>query len=209
MENRESFDYSVPVNGIHTCRLILTSAVQNLRLEACQGTGELYQARFRGFQPGLHFKEGVLTIQPGKPFPAENYSIHLCLNSTVLWEIELRGDIQNVQADLRGTLLKALDVLGDAMQMELYLPRPVGASFVYISGNLRDAAIHRFAGVGMRLNVSGGMEKCSFDHQIIHIVRAETRLESKDFSPEDRCYYLTVTGSLKSVTFTDTAEVAF
>ena len=61
----------------------------------------------------------------------------------------------------------------------------------------------------MRLNVSGGMEKCSFDHQIIRMVRAETSLESKDFSPEDRCYHFTVTGSVKSVIFTNTAEVAF
>ena len=206
MENSESFRYSTPLNGIQTSRLILTSAVRNLRLEACNDIVELYQARFRGYQPVIHLQQGVLTIQPDALFSGDNHSIQLCLNSAVLWEIEFRGGIQNVQADLRGIRLHAVDILGDARQMALYLPRPAGASFLYVSGNIRDSSIHRPAGVGMRLIVSGGMEKCSFDHQIIHAVRAETSLESKDFLPEDGYYHFTVNGFAKSVTFADTKD---
>lgn len=209
MENEVSLDYSAPINGIQTGRLILTSAVQGLRLEACRDAGDLYQARFRGYQPVLHFKDGVLTIEPGQPFPGEGQLIQVFLNDTVLWEIEFRGGIQNLWADLRGIRLHALDVLGDARQVQILLPRPGGASFLYFSGDLRDAAIHRPAGVGMRLTVTGGMENCTFDHQVIHTIRAETSLESKDFLVEDSYYHLTVTGSVKSVTIAHAAENAF
>lgn len=208
METGKAFVYSAPAGALQAARLICTSIVRGVRLEACEGIGELYQARFHDSQPILNLKEGVLTVQPGPPFPGENHLIELCLNSTVLWEIEFRGGAQSLQADLRIIRLNSLDILGDARQVELYLPRPEGASFLYVSGNLRDAAFYRPAGVGMRLNVSGGVEKCSFDHQIIHAVRAETSLESRDFSPKDGYYHLTVSGSVRSVTFTDSAERA-
>lgn len=206
METGNDFVYSAPIGDLQAARLILTSMFQGVRLEACPSTGELYQARFAGFLPLLQPKEGVLMIQPVEPFHNEDALAHIKLNRSIRWEIELRGGAQNLHADLREIRLNSLDILGDARQVELSLPRPVGASFLYVSGSLRDARIHRPAGVGMRLNVSGGMEKCHFDYQRIHAVRSETSLESKDFSAEDGYYHLTVTGSAKSMTVLETTS---
>jgi hypothetical protein len=206
----EFSEYSAPVGSNKKGRLILTSSVSCVRLMACLSKGDLYQVRFRGLQPVIHLKDGMLTVQTSAPLLREDNLIedpplHICLNSTVSWEVEFRGRVENMQADLRGIRLHSMDILGDARQIDLFLPLPQGAAFLYVSGGIRQAVIHRPSGVGMRFHVGDGIEKCIFDHQILHTVRSETSLESKGFSPEDGYYDLTINGSAKYLTLAETA----
>lgn len=202
---------SAPLEKIKTGRLIFSTGVQDVRLVGGHDKGGLYHARFSDPPPVVHLQEGLILIQPASRLLLRNqrpppiFSIDIRLNGAVAWEIEFRGYVSHLQADLRRLRLRSLDILGDASQVTLLLPPPEGTAFLYLSGAVRDSAIQRPARVGMRIHAGGGIEELRFDHQILRGVMAETSLESSSFSAENGYYDLTITGRVKSVIFTDTA----
>lgn len=189
--------FSAPLGMIQSGRLVFTAGAQDVGLRTCHCPGEQFQARFTDPLALLQTQEGMVIIQPASHLLR---GIEIDLQSAIPWEIEFRGSVTNLHADLTGLCLRSIDILGDASQITFYLPRPKGAVFLYIAGGIRNAAIYRPAGVGNRVHTVGGIEECRFDQQVFHSIRAETHLESAAFAPEDGYYDLTISGSVKSLT---------
>jgi hypothetical protein len=112
----------------------------------------------------------------------------ITLNTSIPWEIEFRGDISNLNADLRGLELRSLDVLGVASQIRLLLSEPAKTTFIYITAGILDSTIRLPPGVGVRVQVSGGISNLTFDGQSFTAIKGDINLENSNFKSEtSRC----------------------
>jgi hypothetical protein len=119
---------------------------------------------------------------PGKP------GDEITLNAYIPWEIEFRGGISNLHADLRGLELRSLDVLGGASQIRLLLSGPARTTFIYITGGIRNGTIRVPPGVGISVQVSGSVSNLVFDGQRFAAMAGDINLENSTFkSATSRC----------------------
>lgn len=154
-----------------------------------------------GYYPDYYGRPDVLTPASDRPasdhppFPPlarrscpEEPVDEITLKASIPWEIEFRGDIANLNADLRGLDLRSLDVFGIASQIRLLLSRPAKTIFIYIQGGIREGTIRVPPGVGVRVQVSGGVSSLVFDGQRFAATRGDLNLENSTFkSATSRC----------------------
>src|SRR5262245_51089548 len=88
----------------------------------------------------------------------------LTLNGAIPWEIEFRGGVSKLTADLSQLPLRVLD-LSSTSQVVVTLPQPVGTVFVHVSGSASDLTIHRPAGVAIRVHIGSSASNLTFDEQ--------------------------------------------
>jgi hypothetical protein len=112
----------------------------------------------------------------------------ITLNASIPWEIEVRGNLANLNADLRGLDLHSLDVLGVSSQIRLLLSEPAETAFIYITGGVRKGTIRVPPGVGIRVQVKGGIYNLVFDGQRFSALERDINLENSTFkSATSRC----------------------
>ena len=149
-----------------------------------------------GYYPDSYHRPDILSPSSDRPtFPPLNRGRcpdkpgdEITLNTSIPWEIEFRGDISNLNADLRGLELRSLDVLGVASQIRLLLSEPAKTTFLYITGGIHDGTIRMPPSVGVRVQVSGGVHNLVFDGQRYAAIRGDINLENSTFkSAISRC----------------------
>jgi hypothetical protein len=138
--------FSAPLGSARSGRLRFTGGAHRLLVRADPRERGLFRARFGGRLPMVGFRDGVVTVRyPGTPTdgwpdrrsgrPAE-----VALNTTIPWDVEIRGGASRIAADLRGLRLGSLEVSGGASHLELVLPVPVGTVAVVVDGGASNAA---------------------------------------------------------------------
>jgi len=131
----------------------------------------------------------------------------ITLNASIPWGIEFRGSTSNLNADLRGLELRSLDLLRGASQIRLLLSKPAKTTFLYITGGIRDGTIRVPAGVGMRVQVSGGVSDLLFDGQHFAEIGGATILENSIFkSATSRCD-ICIAGGASNLTIVELAPL--
>jgi hypothetical protein len=174
---------------------------------------DLYQAHFERHVPGIRVQDGAVTIQssqtpqfdssagpPGTPWAP---LARITLNGTIPWEIEFRGGVARLIADLRGLPLRALD-LGSASGSLITLPQPTGVVFVYIAGSASDLTIHRPAGVAVRIDISGSVSNVTLDEQHFGAAADGIRWQTPDYNTVAACYDISIVGSASNLTLATT-----
>lgn len=186
-------DYLAPLGTIGDGRLVFASGAQWLALRAGKSPRALLEAGFRRDAPQIWLQDGVVTVKylrlplleqlASRRRPAAVFR----LNDSIPWEIEFHGGVSHLDGDLVQVQLRSLDILGGASRLRLRLSTPAGHAFVYIAGGVSDSAIVVPAATGIRVHVSGGVSKLSFDGQHFGALSAETRVQSPGFeSATDR-----------------------
>jgi hypothetical protein len=131
----------------------------------------------------------------------------ITLNASIPWEIEFRGDLSNLNADFRGLELRSLDVLGVASQIKLLLSEPVKTTYIYITGGIRKGTIRLSAGVGVRVQISGGVTDLKFDGQRFAAMSGDINLENSIFkSATSRCDFC-IAGGVSNLTIEEGAPL--
>jgi hypothetical protein len=148
--------------------------------------------------PPLHRGSG-----PGEP------GDEITLNTSIPWEIEFRGTISDLNADLRGLELRTLDVLGGASQIRLLLSKPAGTAFLYITGGIRDGTIHNPPGVGVRVQASGGVSNFVFESKRFAATRGDLNLENSTFKSATSRLEICIAGGASNLTIDELAPPGF
>jgi hypothetical protein len=129
------------------------------------------------------------------------------LNSTVPWDIDVRGGLSRLTADLRGIDLASLDISGGVSTATVDLPRPRGWASLRLISGASDVAFLRPAGVPIRLRVHGGVSGLDLDDQhFSSIGGGDVRLESRGSSGASAGYTIEIIGGASRVRIGSDAE---
>jgi DNA-binding MarR family transcriptional regulator len=198
-------DFAAPLSGVATGRLVCFSGASSLTLRAGKGRAELYQARFAGTVPKVQAENGVVTIRYPKRlrlFGRQQQQAEVALNSTIPWQIVIKGGASEIDVDLVGLDLAGLDIEGGASQVSLRLPVPTGTVRVRITGGASEVTVQRPAGVAARVRVKGWASALTFDGQTYGDMVTDLRLQSGGYDATTSRYDIVVSGSGSQFTLT-------
>jgi len=214
-----------PLGSATSGRLVFTAGAVDVTLLTEPALQGLVRGRFVRRVSWVGFEAGIVMVgyypeaprHPGARCPfflplnrrdsPDKTGDAITLNASIPWEIEFRGSTSNLNADLRGLELRSLDLLGGASQINLLLSRPSNATFIYITGGIRDGTIRVPAGVGMRVQVSGGVSDLLFDGQHFAEIGGATILENSIFkSATSRCD-ICIAGGASNLTIVELAPL--
>jgi class 3 adenylate cyclase len=156
----------------------------NITLGSDPSLPDLYRARFEGASPKVRARGGVVTVEYGPRFrPADwaRRATELILNPSVGWHIEAPRGVEGLRADLRGVRLLGVDVHHATRDLEMTLARPAGPVLLRFAGGASDVTIHRPAGTAVRVQVTGGVSRVTFDDQFYRAVGGEASWKTSDF----------------------------
>lgn len=196
-------DYTAPLGSITHGRLQFVRGAANVTLSVDSSMEDLYGARFDGPLPEVHAQDGAVTIRYPRtfhPFDWRKRAAEVTLNGSIPWQIEFRGGLSRLDADLSELRLGSFEVIGGASGVAVTLPRPSGTVWVRVSGGASDVTIHRPAGVAARVRVGRGASKLTFDDQHFGAIGGETRLQRPDYDGATDRYNVEVTGGASRLT---------
>jgi DNA-binding MarR family transcriptional regulator len=185
-----------PLDGVTQGRLLFASGAARLTLAGDAGAGELFRARFEGKAPRLTVRDGTVAIVYGRfsPFSWKKLGASLSLSPEVPWELELRGGIARLAADLTTLRLTRLELRGGVHSAAVALPHPTGTVAVRLTGGAREVSLRRPAGVEARVRVTGGAAAFVFDAQRLGAVGGTVQLETPGYAGAADRYDFEFTG---------------
>ena len=198
--------FAAPLGSSRSGRLRFTNGAYQVVIRADRHRrGLLYRARFGDRMPTVGVQAGVVTIRyPRVPScdwlnDRSERLAEVELNARIPWDVEVPGGASRLLADLRGLRLGSLSVDGGASRLEVVLPAPSGTVAVVILGGASNVAIHRLAGVAVRLRLDGGATNLNFDDRHIGAAGGELDLQSRDYDDSTDRYGITVTGGANNL----------
>ena len=198
----ESGEFSAPLGSLESGRLVFASGASRVTVRSDPEMEDLYRARFKGPQPDIRVKDGTVTIRYPRrfrPFEWRKYAADVILNSSIPWEVEVRGGASNFTADLAGLDLGSFEIKGGASRIEASLPHPSGTVPVRLSGGASNIVLHRPADTAARMRVGGGVSKLAFDEQRFGAIGGEVRLQSHGYENSESRYDINVSGGASSL----------
>jgi hypothetical protein len=133
------------------------------------------------------------------PYRHSERPAEVALNSSLPWDIEVRGGASRLVANLRGLRLGSLKVDGGASRLEVILPAPSGSVTVLVLGGASNVAIRRPEGVPARLRVEGGVTNLMFDDRHVGAAGGEFDLRSAGYGGTTDRYDITITGGANNL----------
>jgi DNA-binding MarR family transcriptional regulator len=157
-------EHTAPLGALTNAHLVFRSGANELSIGGATGMTELYRARFEGAVPHVSVRDGTVSIQyRGLPFDWRKRSADVTLNASVPWSVEIKGGASKLDGRLDRVDLRAFDLVGGASNVNLALGRPTGEVPIRIVGGMDRTRISRPAGVGVRLEVRGGIARAELD----------------------------------------------
>lgn len=202
-EGAQASEGSATPGGVKAGRLEFRRGAAKVTLSADPAMRELYRAQSEGAPPDIHVDGGTVSVEYQRRFRAFDWrraAVHITLNGSIPWSIEVRGGLAQMEADLSRLQLKSFDMTGGAANIDVTLPRPKGTVPVRMAGGAANIAFHRPAGVPAGARLTGGAVKLQFDRQQLGAFGGLTRLETPGFEAAADRYDIRVTGGASTVT---------
>jgi hypothetical protein len=145
-------------------------------------------------------REGVVTVRfPGtptdyRPISRSSRPAEIALNTTIPWDVEVRGGASRIAADLSALRLASLEVSGGVCQAEVVLPVPVGTVAVFFDGGASNVTVGCPAGVPARLRVEGGVTYLRFGDRRVSAAGEVLDLRARGYDVAADRYDLYVRG---------------
>jgi DNA-binding MarR family transcriptional regulator len=201
----EGRDFSAPLQGVESGRLIFSSWASRLVLRVDAAMDDLYRASFEGPVPEVKAEGGTVTFRYPRRlrlFDRSKQGAEVVLNAAVPWWIELRSGASEVVAELGGLDLSGIEVKGGASSTRVELPEPSGTVPVRISGGASEIVVRRPAHVAARVSLKGWASQLTFDDQTFGALGSDVRLQSPGYEDATGRYDVEVTGSASDLTLT-------
>lgn len=201
-EGGESF--GAPLGAATNGHLLFThGAPARLTIQGDDSLDDLFLARFEEPIPEVTADAGSVTIEcprapRGAPTPHDRPAT-IALNTSIPWHVEIRGGGSRLTADLGGLQITELELAGGIADAKLILPRQFGTTPIRASGGISDLTIVRPEGVGVRIDISGGVAEMALDELTIDAV-GELRLESTGYRSTTDRYDLRICGGVSRLT---------
>jgi hypothetical protein len=139
--------------------------------------GKLYQAHieYSGRKPdvSLDGSNGTLNISQsnnGFAFQARHFTLDLQLNAGVPWTITSNGGASTETYKLGTVHVRSMEINTGASREDITLGPPSGAVPITINGGALTVHLHRPAGAGASVTVSGGAISLDFDGHQQHAI---------------------------------------
>jgi hypothetical protein len=140
--------------------------------------GDLYHATisYSGSKPEINLdrSNGSLTISQGNTgfgvFQTRRFTLDLQINSSIPWKITSNGGASTETFNLAGVSIGSLDINTGASREDITLGPPAGIVPVTINGGALTVNLHRLAGAGVSVSVSGGAVSLDFDGRQHHAI---------------------------------------
>jgi DNA-binding MarR family transcriptional regulator len=197
-------EFSSPLGEVKSARLRFVSGASRATLRADAQLEPLYVARFEGKVPTVKVEAGTLSIQ----YPRfslldwRKQAAQITLNGTIPWQLEFKGGVSKLDAELGALRLEALELTGGASDCVVRLPPPSGTVPIRVSGGVSDLSFHLPAGAAARLQVKGGASKLAFQEHRLGAVGGVINLESPDYKSAADRYDIEVLGGASNVSVT-------
>jgi hypothetical protein len=130
--------------------------------------GKLYQAHivYSGRTPDVSVSNGTLNISQsnnGFAFQARHFTLDLQLNASIPWTITSNVGASTETYKLAAVHVSSMEINTGASREDITLGPPSGAVPITINGGALTVHIHRPAGAGTSVTVSGGAISLAFD----------------------------------------------
>ncbi|MDY7228966.1 MarR family winged helix-turn-helix transcriptional regulator [Hyalangium rubrum] len=198
-------EFSAPLGSLESARLRFTSGVSHLTLRADAGMAQLYVARFEGRSPTVREEGGSVQIQ----YPRfslldwRKLKADVALNGSIPWQIELKGGVSKLNADLSALRLESIELTGGASDGVVTLPRPSGVVPIRVVGGASQLTLALPTGVAARLQVKGGVSKLAFLAQRLGAVGGQMSLETPDYKSAADRFDIEISGGASNLTVED------
>lgn len=202
--------FAAPLVDLARGRLVVSSPVSRLIVQADAAIADLYRARFEGPAPDVKVKDGEVAVRYprrlwglGGSLGGGERTAEITLNATIPWQIAIQGGAFEVDARLRGLDLSGLEIKGGASTIRIELPEP-SANLVpiRISGGASEISIRRPAAVATRAHLKGWAAAFVFDQQTFGGLGSDVRLQSAGYTATGPSYDIEVASSAGMVMIT-------
>lgn len=198
-------DFAAPLGAATAGRLVFPSGAARITLAVSLALPDLCRARFDQQIPAVYAQDGVVTIRHQRHSFLDWLTDWrqplntITLNGSIPWDIEIRGGVSHLTADLRHLSLRALD-LGSISQTVLTLPRPTGAAYIYISGSVSNVVIHRPADVALRAQIDSSASNLRFDDHLFGAIAGGMCWQTHNYNSTADRYEISISGSASHLT---------
>lgn len=154
--------FSAPLGSSGSGRLRFSNGAHGVAIRADRSLRGLYGAVFAGRTPAVAVRGGVVSIRyPASPMGEHLYGRPSCraevaLNATIPWEIEVRGGVSGLLADLGDLLLGSLAIWGGVGRVEVVLPDPLGTVVIVVRGGANNVGVDQQSKGETKLDPDGG-----------------------------------------------------
>lgn len=204
MNQTDTRDQFFPINDAATGTLTFTRGASNVALRTTQEREHLCRLVFTGKVPDVSAdgKGGVQITYPRvfNPLDWGRHGIDATLTEALPWQLDVRGGMAHLRADLASLRVDGIAVHGGASDVRLALPAPQGIVPIRIDGGASAVELVRPAGVTIRIRFAGGASNVRLDDQQIGAMGGPIALHAgADAEAPDR-YELTIAGGASDVT---------
>jgi hypothetical protein len=202
-------DFAAPLGGATRGRLVFERGAANVTLHPDPTMTDLCRAHFEGPLPAVRAEGGTVSIRyhSFSFFDWLRYAVQwdatiadVAINPAVPWDVEIRGGVSRINADLRELALRSLHVRGGASRVEIWLPRPEGTVSVDIGGGASNVTLYHPRDVPVRLHVHGGASSLTLDEQHFGAVGGALRLETSGYAGAGGRYEVEIGGGASRLT---------
>ena len=188
-KREESAVFSAPLDGLKKGQLEIANGISNFELVGDPSVQNLFHGQFSGVIPVVRTRRERVLIRYHRS--AVGWFLHelmggqqdgrVALNISIPWQIELRGGVSNLDADLRDLPLSSLVITGGISDADILLPRPVGTIQIYVASGVSNLRIFHPQVIPARLKVGGGISRLVFDDQRYGSMGGGIQLEDPEY----------------------------
>jgi cell wall-active antibiotic response 4TMS protein YvqF len=197
-------DSSEAVGGLDRASLTVDAGAATMTVTGSSSLGgDLYQAHidYSGGKPtvSLDRSSGQLHISQnshGFGFQTRRFTLDLQINSSLPWTITSNGGASTETYRLSDVHLGSMEINTGASHEDITLGKPSGVIPITINGGALTVNLHRPAGTGAAVTVSGGAVSLTFDGHQNHAIG--TLQDST--GPQTDMYRVDISGGACNVT---------
>jgi hypothetical protein len=205
-----TLDTSAPLGNMNHAAVEVDVGAANITMSGSNSLeSKLYQAhiQYSGSKPDviLDRSNGILSISQGNNrfgFQAKRFTLDLQLNASIPWTITSNGGASTETYSLAGVHVSSMEINTGASREDITLGPPSGVVPITISGGALTVRVHRPAGAGASVRVSGGAISLDFDGHQQHAIGTL----NQEVSTGPDMYRVEVNGGACTVTMDATAS---
>lgn len=172
-------DASAPVGGLDHASLEIDVGAATITVDGSGSLeGALYRAHieYSGPKPDVNLdrSNGNLQISQGNSsfgvFQTRRFTLALQLNSSVPWTVRANGGASTETYKLANVHVGSIEINTGASREDITLGKPSGTVPITINGGALTVHLHRPAGSGASVRVSGGALSLDFDGHQNHAI---------------------------------------
>ena len=204
----ETRRFSAPLGDLKRGRLEIRDGISNLDLTGNSSSQDLFQAEFIGLIPNVRAQnERVIISYDLSVVDWLKHALHghqhggkVTLNTSIPWQIDIRGGVSHFDADMRELQLSSLAIKGGVADTDVLLPRPSGTVQIYIASGVSNLQILRPKGVSAQLEVVGGASNLIFDDHFYSSIGGGIHITAPNYQAETNRYDIVVSRGVSNLT---------